>query len=106
VASLSDPAEAFQYAADQGWLPKKASPNETARLDGIALLLMRAFNLKGGLLYTVAKNAHYAYRDMVYQNVIRNRADPSMAVSGDYLLFMIGNVMTLTETGNDPGTEG
>lgn len=93
-AALSSPAEAFRYAVERKWLPKNAAPDAQARLDGISLLIMRTFDIKGGLFYSLAKNPHYAYREMVHQNVILGRADPGMAVSGDTLLFMVGRILS------------
>ena len=82
----------FEYAADKNWLPKNVSANDTARLDGIALLVMRSFNLKGGILYSAAKTPHYAYRELVYQNIIQGITDPAMTVNGDTLLFFVNRL--------------
>jgi hypothetical protein len=99
AASTPGPEAAFSFAAERGWLPPKAAAGQTARLDGVSLLIMRAFDLKGGMLYSAAKNAHYAYRNLVYQKVIQGRADPAMPVSGEFLLFMTGRVMSIKENG-------
>lgn len=90
---------AFQFAASQNWLPKNVEASGGARLNGIALLLMRAFDLKGGLFYTLFKNPHYSYRELVYKEVIQGKADPEMTVSGQEFLFMINRILTMTETG-------
>ncbi|MDR0442812.1 MAG: OmpA family protein [Treponema sp.] len=90
----SDPEEAFRYAAERNWLPKNASPSDAARLDGISLLLMRSFGIKGGMMYSLTKNPHYAYRELTYKNVIQGRVDPGMNVSGERLLFLTGRVLS------------
>ena len=94
VIAATSPEEAFQYAAERQWLPKKASGNDTARLDGISLLCMRAFGIKGGMWYSITKGPHYAYRELAYQDVIQGRADPGMAVSGGRLLFMVSRLLS------------
>jgi len=94
-SSASDGA--FNFAARQGWLPKKAAPQDKASLEGISLLVMRSFGIKGGLFYSLLKNPHYAYREMVYQDIIQGRSDPQMAVSGDLLLFLVNRVLSRTE---------
>ena len=93
------PSEAFQYAAEQRWLPKKAVGGGEASLQGVSLLVMRSFNFKGGLFYTLFKNPHYAYRELVYQDIIQGRSDPQMAVSGDTLLFIVNRA--IARQGND-----
>jgi len=91
------PAEAFSFALEQGWLPKGASGGGTARLDGLSLLIMRSFNIKGGFFYGVTKAPHYAYRELVYRNIILGNSDPEMAVSGDLLLSMVNRVLSYQE---------
>jgi len=93
-AALSDLKEAFDYAQSRKWLPKKAQMGEQARLDGVALLLMRAFDLKGGIFYRIAKTPHYAYHELVYQEVIQGRTDPAMPVSGEDYLFILSRVLS------------
>jgi hypothetical protein len=93
----SNADEAFNYAVEQNWLPKKAAANDEARLDAISLLLMRSFNIKGGLFYSITKNSHYAYRELVYQNIIQGKSDPSMKLSGERLLLITGRVLAIQE---------
>jgi len=85
--------EAFNYAVQQDWLPKKLSSNDSARLNYISLLIMRSFNIKGGIMYTLTKSPRYAYRELVYLNVIQNRSDPSVLVSGEQLLYYINRIL-------------
>jgi hypothetical protein len=94
---VTTPAEAFRYAAERNWLPKNVSANDAARLDGLSLLLMNSFGIKGGMLYSIFKNPHYAYRELMYNNIIQGRADPSMNVSGEQLLFITGRALSLKE---------
>ena len=100
--ALFDAEEAFNYAYSRNWLPKKAQANDNARLDGVALLLMQSFDLKGGIFYSITKNPHYAYRELVYQDIIQGRTYPDMLVSGDDFLFILSRILSLT---NDTSTE-
>jgi len=93
VSAISDAEEAFRYAQERGWLPKKASADDTARLDGVSLLLMSSFSLKGGIFYSIFKTPHYAYRELAYMETIQGRADPAMKVSGERLLLITGRIL-------------
>jgi len=95
------PAEgnAFDYAAERKWLSAKAASDGTAALSDVSLLIMRAFGIKGGIMYSIAKSPHHAYRELVQQGIIQGRVDPDLAVSGDRLLFMIGRVLDQKEGG-------
>ena len=97
TAVYDNPAEAFNFAMEQKWLPKKARPLDTAQLNGIALLLIRAFDQKGGIFFSLFKNPHYAYHELVQMEIIRGETDPGMTVSGEELLLMIGRMLTIVE---------
>ena len=94
---FNDPMEAFQFASEQKWLPKKATPADTVRFSGISLLLMRSFDQKGGIFYSLFKSPHYAYRELIQKDVIRGETDPAMAVSGQELLLMVGRLLSIIE---------
>jgi len=91
--------EAFNYAHEQGWLPKNAAPDGEASLAGVSLLIMRSFRMRGGIMYTIFSNPHYAYRELAYREVIQGRATANMAVSGEFLLFMVNRLLYLKEEG-------
>ena len=98
VPASYSPAAAFSYAAEQGWLPKNASANEQAKLRGLSLLVMRAFDMQGGMFYSLFQTPHYAYRELVYRNIVVGRVDPDMAVSGDTLLYVVNRVLSFQES--------
>jgi hypothetical protein len=91
----ASPEEAFNYAVRQGWLPADSAFNDNARLDRISLLLMRSFEMSGGIFYSLTKNAHYAYLELVYNNVITGRHDPAMPVSGARLLLYVSRILAM-----------
>ena len=97
VQVFPNPDDAFRYTVERKWLPKKAVAGSQAKLNGVSLLLMRVFKLKGGWFYSMAKNPHYAYRELVYRDIITGRADPEMAVSGDDFLYMVNRILSIKE---------
>ncbi|MDR0312909.1 MAG: hypothetical protein LBI14_04870 [Treponema sp.] len=92
-----DMDEAFRYAAERNWLPKNVAANDVARLDGISLLLMQSFGISGGLMYSLTKSPHYAYRELAYNNILQGRIDPAMNVSGAMLLFITSRMLSMQE---------
>jgi hypothetical protein len=90
------PEWAFEEAMQRGWLPRKLTSDEPASLGTVSLLIMRSFDLKGGLMYTLLHNPRYAARELVAKRIIRNRSDPARAVSGDRLLQILAGVLTYT----------
>jgi hypothetical protein len=86
--------DAFTFAMERGWLPKTAQANSDASLDGLSLLVVQAFEIKGGALFSLFQNPHYAYRAMVYRGIIQGRTDPQMTVSGELLLYTVNRAMS------------
>jgi len=97
VLTANSGEEAFKFALENNLLPKNTAADEIARLDKISLLLMRAFDIKGGLFYSMTKSPRYAYRELVYQKVILHRAYPAMNVSGQQFLFYVNRLLAMKE---------
>ena len=97
TAAFADPMEAFHFAMERNWLPRNSSPNGHARLDGISLLLMQSFGLRGGILFSITGSPHFAYRELEHKGVIHGRASPRQRVSGDTLLYLTSRVLADTE---------
>jgi hypothetical protein len=96
-AGLSGPAAeaaAWGAARERGWV--SGSPDRVLRLKDAAFLVMGAFGLKGGLMYSLFPGPRYAYRELLYRTVIQGRADGGAAVSGERLLQIIGRVSLYT----------
>jgi hypothetical protein len=94
----SNTREAFNYAVERNWLPKNVSADSQARLDGISLLFMQSFGLKGGLFYSLFKNPHYSYRELAALDAFKGKSDPHNAVSGDQLLFITSRILSIVES--------
>jgi len=100
-ASNTKAEDAFSFAMKSGWLPANAKADSAANMKGLSLLVARAFGIKGGLFYTIFKNPHYAYRTLVYYNIIQGKADPNMSVSGEFLLFIVNRAMYRNGSGEN-----
>ena len=90
---INTPAAAFAAATEQGLLPANAEAEKTIRLDEASFLIMGAFEMKSGFMYSLFPGPRYAYRELLYQKLIQGRSDPAFTVSGDRLLRIIGRVL-------------
>ena len=88
---------AYKTALSMKWLTKE--PDEALTMKDAAFLVMKAFDMKGGLMYSLFHSPRYAYREMVYRKLIQGRSDPAMHVSGPGLLQIMGG--TLNFIGED-----
>jgi outer membrane protein OmpA-like peptidoglycan-associated protein len=92
----SDQAAAFALAREQGWVPKNAGPGCPVKLRNLSLMLMKAFNLEGGLMYRIFPGPRYAFREMTRYGFIEGRAYPGLTVSGERFLQILGNLLSHT----------
>jgi len=83
---------AFEQAAAWGWL-KNAQPGDPITLGKLSFLIMRAFDLKGGIMYSLFPGPRYAYRSMVSRSYIQGTTDPAMTISGERFLVILGKVL-------------
>ena len=79
---------AYDNAKSRGWI-KSADCCEAVTLQDTAFLIMNAFDLKGGIMYTLLKSPRYAYRELQYKRIIQGRSDPKMTISGNRLLYIL-----------------
>ena len=97
AAEVSGQEEAFKFAQEKNWLPADVSPDSPARLDAVSLLFMQSFGIKGGIFYSLFKNPHYSYRELVSIQAIQGKAYPQRTVSGEQLLFITSRILSMTE---------
>jgi len=95
--SKASEQDALRYAVGKKFLPPGADPQDAISLEKLSLLIMRAFGLKGGPMYTLFNSAHYSYREMVYKDLIQGRSDPSMKVSGYTMLLIVNRLLYRVE---------
>jgi hypothetical protein len=97
ASALENPPEnpegAFAMALENGWLPGRAEGQNPLTLADLSLLIMKAFNLKGGLMWRLFPGGRYAYREMISRGFIEGRAYPAMKVPGEQFLYLLGKVL-------------
>ena len=96
-AETDTPEEAFEWVMSRGWLPRRAKPDAPVTMGGLSFLLMKAFNIKGGMMYAIFPGPRYAYRTMVSRSYIQGSSDPDLKVSGEQFLLILGNVLNVDE---------
>jgi hypothetical protein len=89
----ADEAGAFARLEELGWSPKAAAVGDPIRYSSYAYILMRAFGLKGGIMYSLFPSPRYAYRELVSRQMIQGRSDPQGAVDGAAAVRVLSRVL-------------
>ena len=92
AASASSQA-AFEQALNLGWFPRGTAPDEPITLGKLSFLVMKAFDMKGGMMYALFPGPRYAFRAMVSRSFIQTTADPANKPSGETFLIILGAVL-------------
>ena len=76
IAEDAGDARSFDLLRELGWIGNKATAETPITISEYAYVLMRAFGMKGGLLYSLLPGPRYAFRELVDRGVIQGRVDP------------------------------
>jgi hypothetical protein len=88
--------DAFREALSRNWIPQTVRPSDAITLSRLSLLIMRSFNLRGGLFYRLFHSPRYAYREMVYKKCIQGRTAPGQTLSGEQFILILGRTLTIS----------
>jgi hypothetical protein len=83
----------YQSAVSSGWL-NNTEADAPITLDKLSFLIMKAFDIKGGLMYSLFPSPRYAYRTITSRNFLQGITDPAMTINGDEFLLVLGRVLT------------
>jgi hypothetical protein len=89
-------ADAINYMTANNWGFVK-NPDEPVTLGDLCYALMRAHNLTGGLMFTLFPGPRYAAREFEYLELVRRYPVPSRRLSGEEVLQLVGQVLSLKE---------
>jgi len=97
TASVDDAVAAIQ---GQDWHITVQPADSPITLGQYSFLIMRAFKLRGGILYSLFPGPRYAARELAFRRLISGDASPYRFLSGAEVVQILGNVMGLEGAGS------
>ena len=85
--------QAASLAQKEGFALEGVGSADGLSLGQYSFMLMRAFDLTGGVMYRILPSSRYATRELAFTGVIQGPAIPGMAVSGNEALRMLERVL-------------
>jgi hypothetical protein len=102
----TDAAAAYALALERGWLSGDTSAADFSdrpiRQGELCFLIMQAFKIPGSFLYSLFPGPRYAFRELDYLKLIPGPGDPSLKVSGEEMLLILGMVSAYVEEKRGP----
>jgi hypothetical protein len=97
IPERSGVTDALAYLEKAGWGMTVKKADEPILLGELAYLLMKSFNMSGGIMYSLAPGPRYACRELAYLEIITGRIHPDRIISGERALQIISNVVAWKE---------
>jgi hypothetical protein len=99
LPEAATPAVAFAEARASGLVAARAGQSDPVRLDELSLLVMKAFGMKGGVMYSLFPVERYAFRELAYRGVVSAGDRSARYVSGEEVIRIIRTALELKEAG-------
>jgi hypothetical protein len=97
IPDTATPEQALEALAQQDWGIKIPEGPADITLGQYAYLLMRAFNIPGGLMYRLIPSPRYAAREITFLGFVAEKPSPYRNVSGEEALQILENVLNWKE---------
>ena len=95
VPETATPDQAIQTLQQQNWKAAILAADAPISLGDYSYLLMKAFNVKGGIFYSLFPGPRYACRELGFLKVIPSDARPLRNVSGEEAVRILSNMLAL-----------
>ncbi len=97
IAEDSSLEGAVNALGARGWLVKDKKPDEPITLGEYSLLIMKALDIHGGIMYRIFPRPRYAARELDYLGFIVGKSHPGRSISGEEALRMLGRILEWRE---------
>jgi hypothetical protein len=85
--------EALTALSERSWKLKARDPEEPIRLGEYCYLIMKAFEVKGGLMYRLIPRPRYAVRELAYLGFVRGKAYSARYPSGQEAVQILSSFL-------------
>lgn len=96
VPDSASPGDAVEKARSQ-WGIEPPEGRESLNLGEFSHLVMQAFGIPGGIMYTLVPGPRYAARELEFRDFILDKPRPGRMLSGEEALSIIGEALTWQE---------
>ena len=85
--------QAFAALQGKSWGFEKSGIDDEVKLGSFAHLVMKAFKMRGGLLYSLFPGKRYAAREFAYRDFVQGNTSPARTLSGRDVTHILGRVL-------------
>ena len=93
LSESASPGEAVSLLNEKGWNFSSKEADEAIRLGEYSYIIMQAFDIGGGIFYSLFPGPRYAARELVYKKFVTGGLSYLRDVSGEEALRILGRVL-------------
>lgn len=97
IPDNATPEEAVAALGKQNWGVKTTEAQQSVTLGTYSFILMKAFGLHGGIMYSLVPGPRYAARELVYLGFVHGDGSPYRTISGTEAVDILGSVLNYKE---------
>jgi hypothetical protein len=97
IKDTATPEQAMEALKQQDWGIKVPEEPTDISLGQYAYLIMKAFNIPGGLMYRLMPGSRYAAREIAYLGFVTENPSPYRSISGQEAMQILNNVLSWKE---------
>jgi hypothetical protein len=89
--------ESLGYLGELKWNMTNKQSEDDINLGQYSYMLMKSFNINGGLMYQLFPGPRYAAKELYYLGFIDENSDPVRSISGEEVLRILGRLLEWKE---------
>lgn len=105
VSDSVSPNQAWESLSKTQWYTNIPERGSAITVSQLSYLLTKAFEVKGGLWFTLFGNERYSYRELVFKKVIPGSLDPQSTISGTEAMKVLEKAMAFFPVSDDNQAE-
>jgi hypothetical protein len=85
--------QAFAALQAQPWGFAASGPDDVVKLGAFSYLVMKAFSMRGGIMYSIFPGKRYAAKEFAYRGFAVSNTSPGRVLSGTDVTRILGRVL-------------
>lgn len=95
ISENSTPVESVEALASFDWGFDNATPEDAVDLGSLAFMIMKSFDMKGGIMYTIFPGRRYAVKEFAFRTLTLESASQYRILSGIDVANILGRSLDI-----------
>ena len=97
ISEDASPESAAETVLQRQWMRSDKGPDDLISLGEFCFIVMKTYELKGGVMYRIFPGPRYAARELVYRKFVYGNTSPYRRISGNEALHILRSVLDTRE---------